>query len=161
MAHGFLSYVRYWENWVQWAIILGVFLCAVSIISRGYSGNEPELEGNVRNYIFLDAECDDFERYYNRPCMATSCGRHRNILGLAGADDVSWTLSNFRFICANVYERCVTNNESFDIKKLIFLFSVAVNFAKFLLAYCCLLIAFGLSFGVIFSNYPAFQHVPW
>ncbi|KAJ6639240.1 Transient receptor potential channel pyrexia [Pseudolycoriella hygida] len=28
MAHGFFSYVRYWENWVQWAIILGVFLCA-------------------------------------------------------------------------------------------------------------------------------------
>lgn len=38
---------------------------------------------------------------------------------------------------------------------------VAVNFAKFLLAYCCLLIAFGLSFGVLFNSYPAFKGVHW
>lgn len=38
---------------------------------------------------------------------------------------------------------------------------VAVNFAKFLLAYCCLLIAFGLSFGVLFSSYPAFKSIFW
>lgn len=30
MAHGFAGYVKYWENWVQWAIIVGVFLCTVS-----------------------------------------------------------------------------------------------------------------------------------
>lgn len=39
--------------------------------------------------------------------------------------------------------------------------SVAMNFAKFLLAYCCLLIAFGLSFGVLFNTYPAFKNIPW
>lgn len=38
---------------------------------------------------------------------------------------------------------------------------VAVNFAKFLLAYCCLLIAFGLSFGVLFNSYPAFKKIHW
>jgi Ion transport protein len=38
---------------------------------------------------------------------------------------------------------------------------VAVNFSKFLMAYCCLLIAFGLSFAVLFSNNPAFEVVPW
>lgn len=38
---------------------------------------------------------------------------------------------------------------------------VAVNFAKFLLAYCCLLIAFGLSFGVLFNSYPAFKSIHW
>lgn len=38
---------------------------------------------------------------------------------------------------------------------------VAVNFAKFLLAYCCLLIAFGLSFGVLFNSYPAFKRFHW
>lgn len=38
---------------------------------------------------------------------------------------------------------------------------VAVNFAKFLLAYCCLLIAFGLSFGVLFNSYPAFKRIHW
>lgn len=30
MAHGFCMYVKYWENWIQCLIILGVFLCAVS-----------------------------------------------------------------------------------------------------------------------------------
>lgn len=30
MAHGYLIYIKCWENWVQILIILGVFLCAVS-----------------------------------------------------------------------------------------------------------------------------------
>lgn len=37
--------------------------------------------------------------------------------------------------------------------------SVTVNFSKFLLAYSCLLAAFGLAFSVLFSNYPSF-HMP-
>lgn len=32
-----------------------------------------------------------------------------------------------------------------------------MNFATFLLAYSCLLIAFGLAFSVLFSNYAAFK----
>ncbi|XP_069688643.1 transient receptor potential channel pyrexia-like isoform X2 [Periplaneta americana] len=39
--------------------------------------------------------------------------------------------------------------------------TVAVNFAKFLLAYSCLLIAFSLSFGVLFPNYKSFKNVVW
>lgn len=39
--------------------------------------------------------------------------------------------------------------------------AVAVNFAKFLLAYICLLIAFGLSFAVLFNDYPAFENILW
>lgn len=30
MAHGFHGYLRYWENWLQVMIIVGVFLCSVS-----------------------------------------------------------------------------------------------------------------------------------
>lgn len=30
-AHGFRVYMRYWENCLQWTIILGVFLCTVSL----------------------------------------------------------------------------------------------------------------------------------
>lgn len=41
-----------------------------------------------------------------------------------------------------------------------FTLSVAVNFGKFLMAYICLLVAFGLSFAVLFNDYPAFV-VPW
>ncbi|KAM3962525.1 LOW QUALITY PROTEIN: transient receptor potential channel pyrexia [Aphomia sociella] len=37
--------------------------------------------------------------------------------------------------------------------------TVTVNFATFLMAYSCLLVAFGLAFSVLFSNYPAF-HLP-
>lgn len=32
MGHGFSGYARYWENWVQWAIIVGVFLCTVRVL---------------------------------------------------------------------------------------------------------------------------------
>lgn len=28
-AHGFIVYIRFWENWLQWMIIIGVFLCTV------------------------------------------------------------------------------------------------------------------------------------
>ncbi|TDG48585.1 hypothetical protein AWZ03_004914 [Drosophila navojoa] len=38
---------------------------------------------------------------------------------------------------------------------------VAVNFGKFLMAYICLLIAFGLSFAVLFNDYPAFENITW
>ncbi|GBP04056.1 Transient receptor potential channel pyrexia [Eumeta japonica] len=37
--------------------------------------------------------------------------------------------------------------------------TVTFNFATFLMAYSCLLMAFGLAFSVLFSNYPAF-HLP-
>lgn len=30
-AHGISIYIRYWENWLQWTIILGVFLCSVRV----------------------------------------------------------------------------------------------------------------------------------
>lgn len=37
--------------------------------------------------------------------------------------------------------------------------TVAVNFSKFLMAYCCLLLAFGLSFCVLFPNYISFKRI--
>lgn len=30
MGHGFYGYAKYWENWVQWSIIIGVFSCTVA-----------------------------------------------------------------------------------------------------------------------------------
>ncbi|PNF22682.1 Transient receptor potential channel pyrexia [Cryptotermes secundus] len=39
--------------------------------------------------------------------------------------------------------------------------TVALNFAKFLLAYSCLLVAFSLSFGVLFPNYKSFRNIAW
>ena len=37
--------------------------------------------------------------------------------------------------------------------------TVAANFARFLVAYSCLLVAFALSFAVLFPRYPAFKTV--
>lgn len=39
--------------------------------------------------------------------------------------------------------------------------TVAYNFSKFLCAYLCLLIGFGLSFGVLFANYKSFKSLLW
>lgn len=39
--HGFVIYVRYWENWLQWMIIAGVFVCAV--ISHLMNHNKQNL----------------------------------------------------------------------------------------------------------------------
>lgn len=44
-AHGFSVYARYWENWLQWSIIIGVFLCAVSLINS--------VIGMLNNFFFL------------------------------------------------------------------------------------------------------------
>lgn len=40
MAHGFTLYVKYWENWVQNLIIVGVFLCAVSVENAAAENTE-------------------------------------------------------------------------------------------------------------------------
>lgn len=63
---------------------------------------------NIEIFLFKDTECNDSRRYYNRSCVAASCGRHSNILGLAGIDDASWTFSNFWFIRSDVHERYAT-----------------------------------------------------
>lgn len=44
--------------------------------------------------------------------------------------------------------------------ELKFLLPVAVNFSKFLMAYSCLLMAFALSFCILFSSTNSFRNVP-
>nr|CAD7586012.1 unnamed protein product [Timema genevievae] len=39
--------------------------------------------------------------------------------------------------------------------------TVSINFAKFLLAYSCLFVAFAMGFGVLFPNYPSFENLAW
>ncbi|KAG8240318.1 hypothetical protein J437_LFUL000793 [Ladona fulva] len=36
--------------------------------------------------------------------------------------------------------------------------TVAINFSKFLFAYCCLLVGFGLALGVLLPNFPSFEY---
>ncbi|XP_059610570.1 transient receptor potential channel pyrexia [Phlebotomus argentipes] len=117
MAHGFSSYVKYWENWLQWTIILGGFLCATpqAIISDDLT-LVPKWQHHMAAVVIFLVWVE--------------------LMMLVG-----------RFPIFGLYVQMFTK--------------VAVNFSKFLLAYCCLLVAFGLSFGVLFANYPAFKTIPW
>lgn len=57
------AYIRQWENWLQWLIILGVFLCTVRLISIGYmtmgiynsklelSEGETKLLCNIESFV--------------------------------------------------------------------------------------------------------------
>lgn len=117
MAHGFLSYIRYWENWLQWSIIFSVFLCAV---------NEPIVTDDLTS----------IPQWQHHVAAIVIFLMWLELMMIVG-----------RFPIFGLYVQMFTK--------------VAMNFSKFLMAYCCLLIAFGLSFGVLFSNLPAFKTVPW
>ncbi|XP_031618662.1 transient receptor potential channel pyrexia [Contarinia nasturtii] len=117
MAHGFMLYVKYWENWVQMLIILGVFVCATPATVREDDLKKvPDGQYHVAAIVIFLVWLE--------------------LMMIVG-----------RFPIFGLYVQMFTK--------------VAVNFAKFLLAYCCLLIAFGLSFGVLFNSYPAFKSIYW
>ncbi|EAA06365.5 AGAP000107-PA [Anopheles gambiae str. PEST] len=113
MMHGFVSYVRYWENWLQWSIVIGIFLCTHNTL------NESNAIMNWQHHV---AAVVIFLAWLE-------------LMMLVG-----------RFPIFGLYVQMFT--------------TVAVNFSKFLMAYCCLLVAFGLSFCVLFPNYIAFKEIP-
>ncbi|XP_053678551.1 transient receptor potential channel pyrexia [Anopheles nili] len=113
MMHGFVSYVRYWENWLQWSIVIGIFLCTHNAISDA---------SDVMNWQHHVAAIVIFLAWLE-------------LMMLVG-----------RFPIFGLYVQMFT--------------TVAVNFSKFLMAYCCLLVAFGLSFCVLFPHYIAFKAIP-
>ncbi|CRL07025.1 CLUMA_CG019970, isoform A [Clunio marinus] len=115
-AHGFVVYVRYWENWLQWMIIFGVFLSSYP------QGEKLKDLSTIDTWQFNVAGIVIFFVWLE-------------LMMLVG-----------RFPIFGLYVQMFTK--------------VAVNFSKFLLAYCCLLIAFALSFCILFSNYAPFESVP-
>ncbi|XP_059216048.1 transient receptor potential channel pyrexia [Stomoxys calcitrans] len=117
MAHGLQGYAKYWENWLQWAIIFGVLLCVTpEILSVDELEKVPIWQHHVAAVVVLLVWVE--------------------LMMLVG-----------RFPIFGVYVQMFTK--------------VAVNFGKFLLAYICLLIAFGLSFSVLFNDYKAFKNITW
>lgn len=107
------AYIRQWENWLQWLIIIGVFLCTAP------SWSNSEVETNTSNWQHDIAAITIFFCWLELMM----------ILG--------------RFPTFGLYVQMFT--------------TVTVNFATFLMAYSCLLIAFGLAFSVLFSNYAPFK----
>lgn len=117
MAHSWASYVNHWENWLQWLIIISVFLCVLHRHSVG------DVSQDVLTWQHHVAAVSIFLTWIE-------------LMMLVG-----------RFPIFGLYVQMFT--------------TVAVNFAKFLLAYICLLVAFSLSFGVLFPNYKSFRNVAW
>ncbi|XP_023304611.2 transient receptor potential channel pyrexia [Lucilia cuprina] len=117
MAHGLKGYAKYWENWLQWAIIFGVLMCVTPEILKIDELQEvPVWQHHVAAVVVLLVWVE--------------------LMMLVG-----------RFPIFGVYVQMFTK--------------VAVNFGKFLLAYICLLMAFGLSFSVLFNDYKAFESITW
>ena len=117
MAHSWAGYVSQWENWLQWLIIISVFLCVLHHYSVG------DVSQDVLAWQHHVAAISIFLTWLE-------------LMMLVG-----------RFPIFGLYVQMFT--------------TVAVNFAKFLLAYSCLFVAFSLSFGVLFPNYKSFRNVAW
>ncbi|CAG9134034.1 unnamed protein product [Plutella xylostella] len=108
------AYVRQWENWLQWLIIIGVFLCTIpnGINIAGMKNNTTTWQHDVAAITIFFCWLE--------------------LMMIIG-----------RFPTYGLYVQMFT--------------TVTLNFSSFLIAYSCLLIAFGLAFSVLFSNYTAFR----
>lgn len=116
IAHSWRSYIKQWENWLQWTIIITVF-CSV----------QPKPNMNIREDVH------DWQHHIAALSIFLTWLELMMIVG--------------RFPIFGLYIQMFTR--------------VFVNFLKFMVAYFCLFIAFSLSFGVIFANYPAFKDLKW
>lgn len=116
IAHSRFLYLKQWENWLQWFIIISVFLCV-------YPETAMDIRVDVHSWQHHVAAIGIFLTWLE-------------LMMLVG-----------RFPTFGLYVQMFT--------------TVAYNFSKFLMAYLCLLIGFGLSFGVLFSNYKSFKSLIW
>lgn len=118
IAHSWLLYLKQWENWLQWLIIVCVFLCVYPI-----NNDIIDIRETVKSWQHHVAAVGIFLTWLE-------------LMMIVG-----------RFPIFGLYVQMFT--------------TVAYNFSKFLCAYLCLLIGFGLSFGVLFANYSAFKSLHW
>lgn len=105
MAHGFAGYLNYWENWVQWAIIVGVFLCTVCFVVEYYDGWQAIVCCTI-SISPIDSEHNDGPgRHECRTRLAASCRRYCHLSGVVGANDVGWSFAGLWDLRTDVYER--------------------------------------------------------
>ncbi|KAJ8960311.1 hypothetical protein NQ318_004037 [Aromia moschata] len=116
VAHAWVVYLKEWENWLQWTIIISVFCCV-----------QPVHNMDVKEDVY------EWQHHVAAISIFLSWVELMMIVG--------------RFPIFGLYIQMFT--------------TVSVNFGKFMLAYICLFVAFALSFGVIFANYPAFRDLKW
>lgn len=106
-----MTYVRMWENWLQWLIIITAFMC----VQPGRSA--------IPNWQYHVVAVGIFLAWVE-------------LMMIVG-----------RFPIFGLFIQMFT--------------TVSLNFTKFILAYFCLFIAFGLSFAVIFVQYKSFKDLKW
>ncbi|CAH1110875.1 unnamed protein product [Psylliodes chrysocephalus] len=116
IAHSWSTYVRQWENGLQWLIIFGVFCCV-----------QPTTNMDVKQDVY------SWQHHVAAVSIFITWVELMIIVG--------------RFPMFGLYIQMFT--------------TVAMNFAKIMVAFFCLFIAYALSFGVIFANYPAFKDLKW
>ncbi|XP_018322447.1 transient receptor potential channel pyrexia [Agrilus planipennis] len=116
LSHGRIVYVKEWENWLQWATVIAIYLSV-----------SPTNQMNIRKIV-------------------TTWQHHVAAIGIFFAWFELMMIVG-RFPMFGLYVQMFT--------------TVTINFSKFFFAYSCLLIAFGLSFGVLFANYPSFMNTYW
>lgn len=116
ILHSWRTYIRQWENWLQWMIILTVFCCV-----------QPTKHMNVRISVA------NWQHHVAATGIFLTWVELMMIVG--------------RFPIFGLYIQMFT--------------TVSVNFVKFVAAYFCLLLAFALSFGVLFANYKSFDDLKW
>ncbi|KAJ3647655.1 hypothetical protein Zmor_019520 [Zophobas morio] len=116
ICHSWRIYIKQWENWLQWLIIITVFCCV-----------QPRHHMNVRTSV------DNWQHHVAAIGIFFAWLELMMIVG--------------RFPIFGLYIQMFT--------------TVSVNFVKFVAAYFCLLLAFALSFGVLFANYKSFKDLKW
>jgi ankyrin repeat protein len=116
ICHSWRTYIKHWENWLQWLIIISVFCCV-----------QPTKHMNVRENV------DNWQHHVAAIGIFLAWLELMMIVG--------------RFPIFGLYIQMFT--------------TVSVNFVKFVAAYFCLLLAFALSFGVLFANYKSFSDLKW
>lgn len=116
IAHSWLLYIKHWENWLQWMIIISIFACV-----------QPVPDMNVKQDVY------NWQHHVAAVAIFLSWVELMMIVS--------------RFPIFGLYIQMFT--------------TVSINFSKFMLAYFFLFIAFALSFGVIFANYPSFWDLKW
>nr|XP_022902304.1 transient receptor potential channel pyrexia-like [Onthophagus taurus] len=112
ITHSWLIYIKEWENWLQWLIIISVFCCV--------SPHSNDLKSDLSEWQHHVAAISIFLTWLE-------------LMMIVG-----------RFPIFGLYIQMFK--------------TVSVNFSKFLMAYMWLIMAFGLSFGVLCSNYKAFKN---
>ncbi|XP_017091126.2 transient receptor potential channel pyrexia isoform X1 [Drosophila bipectinata] len=140
MAHGLHGYAKYWENWLQWTIVFGVLLCvSPEILRTGDLLAVPVWQHHVAAVVILFVWLE--------------------LMMLVGRFPIFGVY--VQMFTKGTYLRTYEYQVHPETPTFYLPISVAVNFGKFLLAYICLLVAFGLSFAVLFNDYPAFENITW